>query len=188
MNNTNFPQFVLLFVLFMASLTVTSQDTKNAIILYNSKAVEAEITSDGNVNKIISEQPDYLKGFTLKVQDYGQFIASESTKVEKQPASSQAYSIFSSDYKLVKFEQNHATLSDEAINLLEEIVLHLRNAKGENVVLVSLSTLESGLITKNRLNSIRSYFKIRGIDPERVKIESLHGEIDVNEIKIHFLK
>jgi thymidylate synthase len=169
-------------------MTLSGQETKEAVILYNTQAVKAEITSDGTINRIISEEPDYLKGYTLTVQDYGQHIEKSKIKEDKKVASSQPYAVFASEYKLVKFEPNHATLSDEAIDILEELVTQLRKSNDEKVVLVSLSQLENGLINKNRLNSIRSYFKIRGINSERVLIESLLGEKDVDEIKIHFLK
>ena len=185
--NTNFPQFVLLFVLTLTNMTLFAQDTKEAVILYNTQPVRAEITTDGQVNRIIREEPDYLKGFQLKIQDYGQFIEKQSEPLVNAPKS-QPYAIFASDYKLVKFETNHATLSDDAIDVLEAIVVNMRSTPELRIVLVSLSKLDNSLVTKNRLNSIRSYFKIRGIDTSRILIESLLGEIDVDEIKIHHLK
>jgi outer membrane protein OmpA-like peptidoglycan-associated protein len=189
MISTNFPRFVLLSVSLLTGITLFSQNTKEAVILYNSQPVKAEITSDGNVNKIISEVPDFLKGFTLKVQDYGQFIAEkQDTKSETIVPSSQSYAIVGKEFKLVRFEPTFATLSDEAIVELDKIIAHLRQEPNEKAVLVTLSRLESALISKNRQNSIRTYLKIRGIDPERVLFESLLGEKDVDEVKVHFLK
>ncbi|MBL0099716.1 MAG: hypothetical protein IPP49_06395 [Saprospiraceae bacterium] len=83
MYNTDFPRFVLLLVIVFSGITLKSQTTKEAVILYNSKPVLAEITTEGSVNKIISEEPDFLKGFTLKVMDYGQVVADQQNKANK---------------------------------------------------------------------------------------------------------
>ena len=91
MNNTNFPQILLVFIAMFSQEFAFGQATKEAVILYNSLPVKAEITTDGNVNRIISEEPDFLKGFTLKVQDYGQFVAqTEAPKKNDPVASSQS--------------------------------------------------------------------------------------------------
>lgn len=187
MNNTNFPQFVLMLVFSLTGLTLSAQEIKEAVILYNTQPVKAEITADGTVNRIISEAPDHLKGFKLKEQDYGQFIENQKKSVVPV-AKSQPYAIVSNEQSVVKFEIGYATLSDDAIDILDKVVMHLRTNPNEKAVLVSLSKLNNSPITKNRLNSIRSYLKIRGIDTERVLIESLLGDLDIDEIKINYLK
>ncbi|MBK8349846.1 MAG: hypothetical protein IPL08_20395 [Saprospiraceae bacterium] len=196
MYNTDFPRFVLLLVIVFSGITLKSQTTKEAVILYNSKPVLAEITTEGSVNKIISEEPDFLKGFTLKVMDYGQVVADQQNKANKPsnpvvsittaPAS-QAYAVESHDFKSIPFEAEYATLSDLAIERLDEVISHLKTHTGSKIVLRSLSLKDDSLINKNRLNSIQTYLKIRGIDIQRVSFESLVGDLNANEIKVHFL-
>ena len=53
---------------------------------------------------------------------------------------------------------------------------------------MTLSKFENGLVSKNRLNSIRTYFKIRGIGEERILFESLFAEIDAHEVKLGFVE
>ena len=50
--------------------TIYSQESKEAVILYNTKPVLAEITKDGSVLQIVRDEPDFLEGFTLEVPDY----------------------------------------------------------------------------------------------------------------------
>ncbi len=70
---TNIPRFVVLVFSIMACTVLSAQTTKQAVILYNSSPVKAEITSDGFVNKIISEEPNFLSGFVLTIQDYAHY-------------------------------------------------------------------------------------------------------------------
>ena len=84
MTYTNFPRFVFLLSIIMVGNTLHSQSTKEAVILYNSQAVLAQITKDGEVKEIIQDEPDYLKGFTIKIQDYGQFVANQQTMKSDQ--------------------------------------------------------------------------------------------------------
>lgn len=165
------------------------QTTKEAVILYNSLPVKAEITSDGNVNRVISEEPDFLKGFTLKVQDYGQLVAQREEVQKVNPvASSQSYSINAGELASVKFDPDYATLSDETISTLDQIIALLKADNQAKISLETISKLNTALISANRFNSIRTYLKIKGIDSNRISFQSLVGDTDVNQVKIYLIK
>lgn len=191
MNTTNFPRFVISLLMVLTSMTIVAQNTKEAVILYNSQAVRANITPDGNVTSIIKEEPDFLKGFELKIQDYGQFVASQQLPVKNEPivvASSGNYPVVKKEYKTVYFEKDRATLTDETIAQLDQIIAYLRENVEVKIIAMTLSKFENGLVSKNRLNSIRTYFKIRGIGEDRVLFESLFAEIDAHEVKLGFIE
>jgi outer membrane protein OmpA-like peptidoglycan-associated protein len=190
MNTTNFPRFVILLYTVLIGTVGVAQNTKEAVILYNSQAVRANITPQGDVKNIIKEEPDFLKGFELKIQDYGQFIASKenvATKETETVASSGNYAV-KKEYKTVYFEKDRATLTDATIAQLDQIIAHLREHADVKIIAMTLSKFENGLVSKNRLNSIRTYFKIRGIGEERVLFESLFAEIDAHEVKLGFVE
>lgn len=190
MNTTNFPRFVISLIVVLIGTAVVAQNTKQAVILYNSQAVRANITSQGDVKDIIQEEPDFLKGFELKIQDYGQFVEvskNVETKELETVASSGNYSV-KKEYKTVYFEKDRATLTDETIGQLDLIIAHLRENPQVKIIAMTLSKFENGLVSKNRLNSIRTYFKIRGIGEERVLFESLFAEIDAHEVKLGFVE
>lgn len=190
MNTTNFPRFVILLSLVLLSSHLAAQNTKEAVILYNSQAVRANITPQGDVKQIIQEEPDFLKGFELKIQDYGQFIATQEKEIVKEPvavAPSGSYPV-KKEYKTVYFEKDRATLSDETITQLDKIIAYLRENADVKIIAMTLSKYENELVSKNRLHSIRTYFKIRGIGEERVIFESLFAEIDAHEVKIGFVE
>lgn len=189
MTSTNFPRFVLLLAIILVNNALQAQSTKDAVILYNSVPVLAEISSDGEVKKIIRNEPDYLQGFVLKVQDYGQFLANqEKLKSDSSVVARSENSFFDNDkeYISVPFESGFATLSDIAINKLDEIIAELNKNPSARVVIRTLSTQKDALIDKNRINSVRTYFKIRGIAQERLSYETLSGDRDINEVKINY--
>ena len=187
MFNTNSPRFVVLLTAMLLSLTVAGQQTKEALILYNTQPVKAEVTSTGEVVKVISQEPDQLQGFTLKVMDYAKYLDEANKEKQTLPAS-QAYSIESVDGILVPFDSGHATLSDVAISRLDEVIREL-NADSRAVALIrTFSVINESPLHKNRLSSIKTYFKIRGIGESRFVFENLIGERNFDEIKISFLK
>lgn len=190
MNTTNFPRFVILLCTVLIGTIGVAQNTIEAVILYNSQAVRANITPQGDVKDIIREEPDFLKGFELKIQDYGQFIAIQEKEVAKKiesVASSGNYPV-KKEYKTVYFEKDRATLTDETIAHLDQIIAYLREHSDVKIIAMTLSKFENGLVSKNRLNSIRTYFKIRGIGEERILFESLFAEIDAHEVKLGFVE
>lgn len=190
MTSTNFPRFVLLLAIILVNNALQAQSTKDAVILYNSVPVLAEISSDGDVKKIIRNEPDYLQGFVLKVQDYGQFIANqEKLKSDSSVVARSEKSFFDNDkeYISVPFESGFATLSDIAINKLDEVIRELNKNQSARVVIRTLSTQKDALLDKNRINCVRTYFKIRGIAQERLSYETLSGDRDINEVKINYI-
>lgn len=189
---TNSPKFVCLLITLMISITMRSQDTKDAIILYNTKPVLAEITTNGDVNKIIREEPDFLKGFTLKIQDYGQFLAQQDagkSSKETLGITSQTNSkpqVFN-DFLNIPFDDDYATLTDNAIKKLDETIKFLKENKIKKVILRTLSVNKNDIINTNRLNSIKTYFKIRGASLD-VIFENLTGLVDVDEVRISVIQ
>ena len=189
MSSTSFPRFVLMLFITMSSLSLYSQNTKEAVILYNTKPVLAEITISGDVNKIIRDEPDFLKGFTLLIQDYGQFVA----KQENIKSVSQSMTVVSeiettkiSDFMNIPFETGFATLTDKAIERLDEAIKLFRTSDGQKIVLRTLSKNTNSILSLNRINSIRTYLRIKGLSPDIVRFETLTGDADLNEVKITF--
>ncbi|MBK8516407.1 MAG: hypothetical protein IPL55_09025 [Saprospiraceae bacterium] len=188
MLNTNSPRFVLMLIIMMVGLSLNSQ-TKEAVILYNTKPVLAEITLTGNVNKIIKDEPDFLDGFTLKVQDYGQFISSEPQITDGKTTTAVLMNVpESSDFLNIPFESGYATLSDDAITKLDKLVNYLKLNTGQKLIMRTLSKFADSALNTNRLNSIKTYLKIKGLSPDSIRFETLSGNVDVNEVKISFEK
>ena len=187
--NTSFPRFVLLLgVLYFNNTQVLCQSTKEVVILYDSRPVLAEIKEGGYINRIIKDEPHYLDGFTLKIQDYGQFLSQKKLEEVAAVKQSGGYAVVSKDEVNVPFDIGFATLNDKAIKVLDIVISRLRAHSDSKVVLRTLNTFEESLLSRNRVNSIRTYFKIRGIDQNRIQFESLSGDLNMDEVKIHFLE
>jgi len=185
--------FLTVLAVFAGNMTAEAQETKESVILYNSVPVRAEITNDAEIKRVIKEEPDYLKGFTLKIQDYGQFVDQDKTKDtavnEALPGENkEAGKIEEVVFVEIVFEPGFSTLSDQAVERLDTIIKRLKNEPDLRVLIRALSFKSDGSVTKNRLNSIKTYFKLRGIAQERVLIEKLQGDRDADEVKIFYSK
>lgn len=186
MNCTTFPRIVILFFMTCFAHSISAQEAKEATILYNSKWVKAMISPTGDVISIIGEEPD-LAGFTLKIQDYGQFLdqTTEAKGTECSPIQTESNN---KDYLLVNFEPNYATLSDDAVTSLNLVVDKLKSGMASKINIETLGKIDFETVNQNRINSIRTYLKIRGIDPSKVNFKSLIGQKNVDEVKIYFAK
>jgi hypothetical protein len=183
-----------LVALFCATnLILQAQETKEAVILYNSVPVRAEITNDAQVKRVIREEPAYLKGYSLKIQDYGEFVDQSEEKPSQVVVDSSQQTvgktITEEDGSVeIIFDPGFATLSDQSVYRLDGVVKRLKNDAALFVTLRALSLKSDGSVTKNRLNSIKTYLRLRGVEQGRVLIEKLQGDRDADEVKIFFMK
>jgi hypothetical protein len=188
--------YLSVLAFFAVNAVAGAQETKESVILYNSVPVRAEITKDAEIKRIIKEEPDYLKGFSLKIQDYGQFVDQDKTKVaataeaENNEAGKmdEAGKTEEAVFVEIVFDPGFATLSDQSVDRLDAIIKRLKNEPDLTVLIRALSLKTDGSVTRNRLNSIKTYFKLRGIAQERVLIEKLQGDRDADEVKIFYSK
>ncbi|MCB0659850.1 MAG: hypothetical protein KDC04_02880 [Saprospiraceae bacterium] len=184
MNFYNFPQVVFTLILATSICTFAqSQDTKEAVILYNTAPVLAHISKDGEVYNIIREEPDFLKGFVLQIPDYEQYLLSKAPladatpkktdeplvketvenqkKIKKLPTSH--YDIL--DYSLggFNFSKDQATLNSESIDLLNRIITYkTTNPQKKIHFILKNDNQNDNKLFKNRANAIVTYLKLRG--------------------------
>ena len=178
MLNTNFPRFVFLLLLLFCNITLQSQSSRQATILYNGKEVTAELAADGSILKILDATADDLAGFTMKIEDYLAFLENNNT-------ASTAADIQAQEDKTIFFENGFATLTDQAISDLDAFTRLYRSKPAASIVLRSLQKIGQNSISKSRINAIKTYLTLRGIQADSIKSKYLKGETDVNEIKIH---
>lgn len=182
MNRTNFPRFVLLACLIGLNSVVFAQQNKEAVILVNASPVLAEITADANIVKVISEQPDYMKGFVLS----GYIVPEEINSTLKIPQF-QPYKVVSTDKLTVYFSDGFATLSNSAIDVLDLIVLELKNNPERKVMVTVYEDNLNSVLTKNRVNAIKSYLRVENISLDRVVINPVLGLAPSNQLDINYL-
>lgn len=186
MIHTNFPRFVFLTIVMTVGCTLYSQNSKEAVILLNTKPVFAQITMDGSVLKVIRDEPDYLEGFILQVPDYVKFLEElNKSKSEKSVTDLNLKSnVINDELITVPFESGFAVLTDKAIVQLDNAIKLLKTNPEGKLILRTLSISNATILDQNRINSIKSYFKIRGIKPELILYEAMRGNTNLNEVKI----
>ncbi|MFZ1750264.1 MAG: hypothetical protein WAU01_08740 [Saprospiraceae bacterium] len=188
MSSTNFPRFVLLLVALTTAFTLIGQSTKQVVILYNTVPVLAEVSAYGDVNKILRNEPDYLKGYTLKVHDYGKFLTeAEIAAHSKSSAVLRNESVTPVEAQVtLPFDTGYATLTDRTVKELDSMVDFLVKNPQKNVVLSSLSTEQFVELNNRRINSIKLYLKLRGIQEDRISFSNFIGEHDADEVKFTY--
>lgn len=192
-NYSNVLRLYVIATFCVMNLIMQAQETKEAVILYNSVPVRAEISSDAEVKRVIREEPEYLKGYSLKIQDYGKFVDQSEVKpsqvvVDSSQETAGKTIIEEDGFVELVFDPGFATLSDQSVYRLDSVVKRLKNDAALFVTLRALSLKSDGSVTKNRLNSIKTYLRLRGVEQGRVLIEKLQGDRDADEVKIFFMK
>jgi hypothetical protein len=205
MNFTNTPTFLFLFLSMLTAFNLIAQDKKEATVLYNTHPVKAVIdTETKSVDYIINSDEEFMKGFQLEIPDYekhllGQaVIAQEDTSTKKSIVSevlaydlfvdvpsSQDYSIDNNLVRFISFTPGFATLSDEAIRKLESVIdEHKKSSK--NILLKTISLTDTDQLSVNRINAIKTYLKIRGIDTNAVSVTYLIGDKNKEDVIVEF--
>ncbi|MEZ4912330.1 MAG: hypothetical protein R2774_15890 [Saprospiraceae bacterium] len=176
-------------MMFFCAIMITAhlalgQDGKDAVILYNTEPVLAHISKSGDVYRIIREEPDFLKGFTLQIPDYERYLheknASSSAVVQKskdvKEVMPHVYEVNSDlpvanydvlDFSLggFSFAESQATLSADAISVLDNIVIYTQTNPNKRIHFnLMKDATNSKRLIKNRSNAILTYLKLRGVD------------------------
>lgn len=189
--NTNFPRFVLLFVLLMIGMTSTAQKLKESVILYNLQPVRALIDENGNIVKIIAYYPDYLSNQKIDVPEYDRDIRNVPTDERIIPSvvvEHEKEIILSKDKMMtLHFDKDMAVLSSRVRNELDVVVDVLKANPSMKISAMTLSLDDNELVSKNRQNSVKAYLKIRGISENRFSFKSYFSDIETSEVKIQFL-
>jgi outer membrane protein OmpA-like peptidoglycan-associated protein len=182
MNRTNFPRFVLIASLIGFYSIMFAQKNKEAVILINTSPVLAEISADANIVKVISEQPDYMKGFVLSG-----YVVPEEIKSILEIPQFQPYKVVSTDKLTVYFSDGFATLSNSAIEVLDLIVLELNNNPERKVMVTVYEDNLNSVLTKNRVNAIKSFLRVENISLDRVVTNTVMGLAPSNQLDINYL-
>lgn len=183
MKHTNSPGFVLVLLTVLATLTLSAQQSKEAVILYNSEAVKAQITQSGDILRIIGPEPDYLAGFKLVSYNYEEVFAQAALVPESEKI--KAYDVVSVDGTDIYFENGFATLSKEAVSRLDGIISNLKATPSAKILISDFFQNENDQLAKNRINSIKKYLQIKGISDRKVQINKLTGIYPENTIRIN---
>jgi hypothetical protein len=194
---------MFLFLLCYTSADLWSQNKKEAVVLYNTQAVKAVIdVPSKEIDYIISYEDDFLKGFRLEIPDYEKYLRENSTSsaiaqanvVDKTTAEAdegmsqqppQSKEDDKSVFSYIKFQKGFATLSDEAIRLLESVLDEYEKSPGK-IILRALSDSEDNMLSKNRAQAVKTYLKIRGLDADMISIQLLRGPRNLDDIMIVF--
>lgn len=192
MNNTNILKVVLFLAFLSVGITLKAQSQKKEVyILYNSELVRAISTPDGIIEKVFVEGPNFLDGFKLTVYDYiGHNSKSQDAEVDNDEVFNKNDSLVEVPEEVftLQFERQKSSLSFEVIASLNQVVERVLHNPSLNIMAISLSKNDDMAISEVRQESIKAYLKIRGIEINKMNFQSYFTDIEVDEVKIKFVK
>jgi outer membrane protein OmpA-like peptidoglycan-associated protein len=206
MKNTVLPPFVFGFVLLLNSTFLSAQQTKQVIVLINSQPCLVELDANGNITKVIQQEPQALSGYEVEKKidealpkvphskvlnpDEPPIMIIDKPKVDVDGAVNPIfnYKVSPEVDDITRFAPGEATLTMEARNKLDIVALDMKQNPSDVVVIRSLSINKESKLHLNRVDAVKSYFKIKGIDSNRIIAESLQGRVDADEIKVHIIR
>jgi hypothetical protein len=163
--------------LLFLTLSVEAQIAKQSLILLNSKPVLVELSNEGEIVRIIKEDPDQLLGFDI-VPSILPTKAIENAplvnQVEVDSITTTPKYIDQSDY--VYFENGFATLTPQGIEIIDKYINMLKDDQTSFILLRTLS------------NAKQVSLSLKGIETHRVATEPLEANVQVAEVKITISK
>lgn len=185
------PKVVVSFVIFLSATIVNAQQDINTVILYNSEPVNAVISSNGEVKELGEKNPNYLNGFRLAVWDLERFYADIEKNKPKYEGGSQEVirNTVETFSKSIRFNKRSTVLDDIAILEMNEVLNFYHKSEDDYIVLRTLNQAQDNDLTRIRMESIKSYFIIRGINEQNILLEPLVSEgLETDDVKITFRK
>ena len=163
----------LIALLFISSIALVAQTSKNTVILYNVVPLNVDLMPDGTIKRIYGKAYDRFKGYQLVRKD--QHLANEEGTNE-QFSEMDKDIIVSTDVSRLAFEEGMALLSGETIKLLEKIKNRLFQNPNRKIILTSYAIQEGSkveeILLQNRLAACLSYLEILGVSKSRIILDT----------------
>lgn len=178
-------------LLLLVVVNISAQDTKTSVILYNSEAYLAEITTDGKIVNLIEKKPNYLKGYNIvKDQNFSaDFVASERVQNSASGTLSTGSTV-SADRKFITFKTQYATLDDISLQRLDRVINYLNANPLAKVMITSHRIDDSNntiKLSNNRIDSCQKYLEMKGILVNRIISTSVYAPSLKDKIAISYI-
>ncbi|MFZ1705723.1 MAG: hypothetical protein WAT79_15335 [Saprospiraceae bacterium] len=182
-----FENFIVLGICLVCyTTTIQAQKTQEIPVLYNTEPTLAIVNDSAEIVQIVKLLPGFMSGYLLEKPQY------DTQKPKKNLAQGEnqatGYTIISSDYKVVQFRPGFAVLEDEAVVVLDKLFESLKENPNQNLLISVFNDYMTTSLYKNRINAIRTYAKVEGIDLYRIKISYLEGATSQDEFRINFIE
>jgi len=188
-NSMNLPIIVSLLMALVD--TAHSQASDPSIILYNSQPVKVELSEAGKILSYYGLVTGYMEGYDLG--EAASAVVSEPVVANVNPtfdndSQNAEYDIISKERVILDFPAGFATLSGTSISSLNNISARLKSGENKKVVVTAYKQeSEPQKLVQNRLESIVSYLRVKGIMTSQILTEiqsstSLDNSVAVNYV------
>lgn len=163
---------LVLPMLFIAQ-TLSAQESRKTVILYNVVPLTVEVLKDGTIKQIYGKADHYFKGYQLLRRD--NYLSEDDNP-------NFAYSelgdnlIVSTNYTELGFNDQVAVLNKATIAELDRIKNVLFQDPSKKVILTSYHVdkdlKRAVILLQNRLKACLSYLDIMGVSKDRIILDS----------------
>lgn len=172
---------LLLFSLSWFGLS--AQNKEEVALLLNTEPVLALVNDSAEIVEVVKSLPGYMEGYQLAPMDYTPKESPVNTT-----SSNTGYSIISSESYTVPFHSGFAVLEDEAVEVLDQLIVHLKENPKKSFLLSVYNESLNNALYKNRINAIKAYLKIEGLSLDRFKLNYLEGASVQDEFKVNYIE
>lgn len=192
MNNSKSLMLAALFCL-IGLMDATSQ--KETVILYNSEPSKVELGNDGEIQGFVGIVPGYMEGYTVVKEPLVSPDPEKDGDVVVQPiftnkSTNAPYSILSTERILLEYKPGYATLNSATLNKLDNIAAKLKKDPNAKVLLsysISQDDARQRTIANNRVDSAKTYLRIKGISEDRVSVDEIESTVMDDTISVNFM-
>ena len=163
--------------------TLHAQHKEEVPVLLNTEPVLAVVNDSAEIVEVVKSLPGYMEGYQLEVMDY---VPKESQV--NTTSSNTGYSIISSESYTLPFQSGFAVLEDEAVLVLDQLIMHLKEHPKKSFLLSVYNESLTNTLYKNRINAIKAYLKIEGLSLDRFKLNYLEGSSNQDEFKVNYIE
>ncbi len=185
----------MLLVFTLNAQVTTSKIDKNIVqnvVLINSMPWEVLMSKDGEILAKLKYLPNYLKGYDLNWEKDTNFEPPIPVKVQAQKtmhSDIQNDFVNSAKNSEIFFHVGSALLKSKQIQQLNELAQQL-NSNPSMVVRLFGFTHEpetrSSILGKRRMDAVKAYLKIKGVDVDRQIVRGSNVEGENNKIVFAF--
>jgi len=185
----NLKQATSLVAFLFFILSLTSAQTTEKVILYNSQPVKVGLSDKGEIQSFIGVVPGYMAGFELSTKEE---VKVNPKVVEKPilPPSTQnaAYKVVSTEKEELEYQPNFAILDKATIDKLNVISAKLTADPNAKILLTAHTvSKEKDKLAANRLASAIAYLGLKGINPSRIQSETQQNAAQVDIVMVNYL-
>lgn len=180
----NIFQLILVFAFAMATASTNAQSAKKKVILVNGQPTEVMLSSEGDIQSVERERPDYMTGYVQAPANLNRSTQAVNPVIAE--VSSPANTNKTGDFK-VSFSGSEIALAEAGAKTLGDVVGNVKTASKGFVLLrtkFDANSSSSNVIAQRRVYACKKFLESKGIAPNKILISLEPGTTTSNDVNV----